>query len=861
MGLGDGPADEFEEYVQDATVSAALRDWAAGLGVTVSPPSRTARRRGRSDADLVPVIVERHDGRDAAQLYVKVLPSREAARETARHAAARDVDPGFAERHLVRQPYPRHPVGDGRYLMFQDIAHGAEQVVPLAEVEDEQLIDAYRTVLDRIQSGWHRQGRRRRRTTVGEFVRRELTDAGALVDVRESVRALGLRDLDADWLVDEATGTVVPNPLRLPEPHSPFHDDPLDQLCAVSHGDLHSRNVLFPCSRRGRVEVTKFCLVDTDRFATDAPLTRDLVSLMLDAVLPDIAAGMTTVQADALRALLIDPAERASDRLPPLPAGVIRSCYQVGLAAASEGNWRGEWRAQYLLSLASQALICCTYDDAGPAGRAWYFRLAAHAAEAYRREFRPTVVPPPAESLPAVPSVGSAGATRPSRTRNDPSVRFEGTGPQPSQQNRGGPLDRARPEQAKQSVDIGLPPWPFDPVIISDGGVPAWWHEVTTSSSARPAEEGNTPRFHEGAAPTGNAPGAVTGDLPGTATGNAAGADRVGGTGRSTVRGGKRRGIRSEPRHAVARSPQAIPRPRQPVEGESLPGTPPPPQTRLAPRLRVLLVILLGGASLASLVTVGTATVRDRGEEPAPPATGAPPGVTPPSATPGGSDAPARLADLALMVAGLRPTPVAGTYTVVCRRIWSPNDLAPGIDPARYRDEQLWWSARLSGRRVVTPVVKGRRSSGPTMSRYRQGDLTEIPSLPSADPAELREQLAAQLGELPPELRSTAGMLHLVSRLFRYHLLDPGQRSALLYELAATPGIRYRGAYPDRADRPGLAFSADDSQGRRETLLFDPASGELLSHETTSVTGEQTLGYQLFLTRTRTDTTDGPRCA
>ncbi|MFG1839452.1 hypothetical protein ACGFH8_13560 [Micromonospora sp. NPDC049175] len=831
--MGDGPVDEFERYIQDATVSVALREWAAGRDATVRPPCHATRRRGRSGAELIPVIVQRRDGRDAEQLYVKVLPAGQAIEEAARHAAAVAVDAGFAERHLVGQPYPRYPVGDGRYLMFQDIAHGAELVVPLAKVGDDQLKDAYRTLLDGVWNSWHRAGRRSGRTSVGEFVRRELADAGATSEVYTVAGALGLRDLDADWLLDPATNTVVPNPLRFGDGSSLFQGDPLDQLCGVSHGDLHGGNALFPSSGAWSVHVKRFCLVDTDRFAVDAPLTRDLVSLLLDAVLAELAAGTRTVQADALRTLLVDPRERPSDRLPPLPAKVIKASYAVGLAVARDGNWGVNWRAQYLLSLLSQALVCCTYEDAGRAGRAWYFRLAAHAALAYQREFRPDVVPPAAAGLVTVPV--AVVDPQPAFPGNDRPARFDAVGAQPSQQNRPAPLDRAHLDQARRPSTPDAPPWRWGAVAIPQRQVPGGWH---------------------GTAPVGGRPGPATGTAASASVSSSA-------SGRPPVRDGNRRANRSVPRHLVATRTNAIPRPRRP-SGTNPPAPPAPPGriSRLPPKLLAVLVILLGGGvTLTSLVAVGAATVRGRGETPVAPTSEASPGTVPsPSNTSGYAGRAQRLADLALAVAGIAPSTADGAYTLSCLRVWAPADLAPGVDRNSYRDEHLWWSPALSGRRVVTTTTKGRRSGAPASFRYGQGDLTEVPPVPSVDPSELRRQLAAQLGELPPELRTAAGMVNVVSRVFRYHLLSPGQISALLFELAATPGIQDRGAYPDWGDRPGLAFSAD-AQDRRETVQFDPHTGELLSHATTTVTDNQTLDYVLFVRKERADRTTGNGCA
>ncbi|WP_234583000.1 hypothetical protein [Micromonospora sp. MH99] len=837
-------------------MSVALRDWAAGRDAIVRPPCHGTRLRGRSGAQLIPVIVQQSDGQDPEQLYVKVLSDKQAHEETARHARAVRLDAGFAARHLVPQPYPSHPVGDGRYLMFQDIAHGAEQVVPLAKVGDDQLRDAYRALLDGVWD-WHPKGRRVTRTSAGRFVRRELVDADAETEVYAAVTALGLGDLDTDWLHDPASSEVLPNPLRFAAAGSLFHDGQLDQLCGASHGDLHGRNALFPCSRTGHVQVKKFCLVDLDRFAIDAPLTRDLGTLLLDFVLPEVAAAPRTVPADALLALLIDPTGTASDRLSKRTVKVIKASYAAGQAVAEKGNWAAIWRAQYLLTLVSQALICCTYENAGHEGRIWYLRLAAHAALAYQREFRTDVVPPSAAGLPTLPLVGAA--LRPAFPANDRSARFDAVGPLPSQQNRGAPLDRTPTDQARPPADPEAPAWPWGMIPLQQRPTPGGWHgrHPAALPTGRSGDEARQPHRHQAApTPAGNRPGA-------TPPGNAASAIRAGAPGRPTRHDGERRVNQPSPRPAVSARTNAIPRPRRPTgEGARVTPTGSSRIGRLPPKLRAVLAILLGGVSLTSLVAVGTSASRGRGETRVAPTEALPGGLSSSgSATPAYTGSARRLADLALDVAGLTPTITDGSYTVVCRRIWAPADLAPGVDRGSYRDEQLWWNSALSGHRVVTAFAGGRPSGEPTSAPYGPGDLSEIPPVPSADPVELRRQLADQLGELPEELRTAAGMITVVSRFFRYHLLSPAQISTLLFELAATPGIQDRGAYPDWNDRTGLAFSADDTLGRRETVQFDGHSGELLSHETTTVVDNQILEYVLILSKARTDRTTGPGCA
>lgn len=822
--MGDGLVDEFERYIADVTVTAALRDWAAGRDAVVRPPCHPGRRRGHSEAELIPVIAERRDGRNAEQLYVKVLPAAQAAEEAARHARAVTLDPGFAERHLVGQPYPPYPVGDGRYLMFQDIAHGAEQLVPLAEVRDDQRKDAYKALLDGVWNHWYRQGRRTSRTSVGRFVRRELADAGARDELSEAMNSLNLGAVQGDWLHDVATGAVLPHPLRFTETGSLFDDDQLDQLCGASHGDLHARNVLYACSRAGQVHVKKFCLVDTDRFAVDAPLTRDQATLLLDAVRPDVANSPRSVDTDALRTLLIDPEERPSDRLSARQVKAIKASYSVGLTVARTGNWGVSWRAQYLLSLLSQALICCTYEDAGRAGRAWYFQLAAYAAHAYQREFRRDVVPPAAAGLPTLPQADPLPQL--AFPGNDQSARFNAVGPQPSQQNRGAPLDRLPFEQMPRALEVEAPARQRGPVPIPPRQTSAGWHALPHRTTTSPVARSST-------------------------------------SGWPSARDAGRRVNRPAPRHTDATRTTRIPRPRRPAVEEAIRApTATSRFSRLPPKARAVLAILLGGVSLTPLVAIGATAIRGRDEAPVVPTTEATPGTQPSTgSTPAVVGRSGRLTDLALAVAGIAPTAAVGAYTVSCLRVWAPADLAPGIDRNSYRDERLWWTPELSGRRVVTPVTKGRRSGTPAAFQYLPGDLSEIPPAPSVDPQELRQQLAAQLGELPPEMRTAAGMLTVVSRIFRYHLLNPGQVSALLFELAATPGIQDRGAYPDWDGRSGLAFSADDTQGRRETLQFNPLTGELFSHQTTTVADEQILDYVLFLPKRRTDRIIPPDCA
>ncbi|PTA44538.1 hypothetical protein [Micromonospora sp. RP3T] len=215
---------------------------------------------------------------------------------------------------------------------------------------------------------------------------------------------------------------------------------------------------------------------------------------------------------------------------------------------------------------------------------------------------------------------------------------------------------------------------------------------------------------------------------------------------------------------------------------------------------------------------------------------------------------------IAARVARVSEPPSHGRYAFVCLRVWSPKDLKPHSEnPKRFREERLWWTREGTGRRTVQPVDHGRRSR-PKPAPLGPNELTEVPPAPSADPAELRAQVASLLAGRPPELRNAAGLLELVAEMYRFWPLSAPQRATLLRLLAGTEGIIDSGSYPDRAGRDGYAISADNVKGQRETLQFDEKTGRLLSHEKIGA-GNETLASYLFLDSGRTNTIADRPCA
>ncbi|SCG67915.1 hypothetical protein [Micromonospora coxensis] len=815
------------EYIQDDEVTAALCRWAAGYDGTVCRLAQSRRTQGYSGAVLF-TIAFRRPGRNE-KLFVKVLPAGRDAPEPGQQERAWSSAPDFAARHLVRQPYSWYPVGDGRHLMFQSVANGGDPVSALTELtDDETLVSAVRAVVTGLLTDWNGDAKQHpgvgpsiRRADLPAYVGRELAVMRALPEARAAARELGLVTPDADWV--RLDGRVLPNPLRLADDDSLFAGFSLDHLCGFSHGDLHGGNALIPAPGDGPVDPHRFWLVDLDNYQQDAPLTRDLICLLLTTVLRWIAPppdedgasqpGLPPDQAESLLDHLVRPDDKPSPRLPSVLATLVGIVHEAGMAYAERDNWKPEWRQQYRLSLISQALTCMTFDSVTDAGRTWCFRLAAHAAEAHRRAHHPAMVPPPPQAVPVPPSGGSTPTTR----------------------REAGP-------------DSPHPPDPVEPAWPQDTMARSW--QTSIGPVGAQVTAGARPGRHR--VDTATSPAGPT--APQTRTRNAA----PNSGGRTSAR-------------PAADPPAGTPelRPRNPTPGGPAPrlrrrmnvrslrvgGRRTVPLTRLVAILGTsLLPLLLPGVTVepGRSGSVARTPVRDESEGHGHGASTTTP-VVDVAAPPG------KLRQLAEAVAAL-PEPVTqGRYAYTCLRVWSPKDLAYGSEnPNRYREELLWWTTRRSGRRMVTAVEDGRRAE-PVVTRYDDGELTDVPPNPATDPAELRRQVAAQLDRSPPELRNAAGVISTVAWIYRYRPLTSRQRAALLVLLAETPGVTYQGSYPDRADRVGHAISAADGEGRWEVLTFHPTTGQLLSHETTGP-GNNLLSYFLLLSTTRTDSTAQTRC-
>lgn len=144
--------------------------------------------------------------------------------------------------------------------------------------------------------------------------------------------------------------------------------------------------------------------------------------------------------------------------------------------------------------------------------------------------------------------------------------------------------------------------------------------------------------------------------------------------------------------------------------------------------------------------------------------------------------------------------------------------------------------------RVVEPLASTQGKPSDTDETFAGPD--EGPGFAdrlSLDPAVLRQQLI----DAPAECaRTMAACLAARTTFLHYnYVLRPDTAAALWRTLAGQPGFTYLGRTRDRLDRPAVAFATPTTtKGRRQLLLADPATGDLLGSEEILVRDDADLG-------------------
>ncbi|MGI5164282.1 hypothetical protein ACQEU3_08010 [Spirillospora sp. CA-253888] len=406
-------------YLGDAAAYHALRRWAEREGARLVLPDVRWRRTGRYTGAELCTIWLRDRANLHRELLIKICSRTEGVAEDAGRAAIERDTPEFSRRRLVPQAYPGidflgGPLGgQERYILFWEVVGELRRLRTLGESEGGALTEGCRQL---VLVMWRELNRMNERTgwlaasepvPVREYLRAELGGALDAGTGRERADRLTGPNADRTHLTED--GRNLPDPVATVLNGSAADLDQITYLSGAIHADLHLDNVLVPYSFTGEPTFADLQLIDVGGYQKGAPLSHDIVTLLLSVVGRELStrqrqapgSGLQPNEASALIDLLLgDP-----HAVPPVTLPQILSEPILGVRQAAEevldGRMAGVWRRQYLLSLAGQALACLAYDDIGDAGHRWFLQLAARALEAFREEAGepdPVVVPQPTPS-------------------------------------------------------------------------------------------------------------------------------------------------------------------------------------------------------------------------------------------------------------------------------------------------------------------------------------------------------------------------------------------------------------------------------------------------------------------------------
>ncbi|GIJ33239.1 hypothetical protein [Micromonospora sediminimaris] len=750
----------------------------------------------RTDALLCCVTaIWNKGGREMRQnLIVKVVSANSAEDITAGHEAAQNSPPSFAERHIVRL-LGWYRVDDDRRLLIQQFANGGDEVTTYAALSYKERLIALPLIVDGLVNHWNAP----ESGLHGPRVCTRTTSVGEFVrgEVERMATVTSVLAVAADLGVPEDAGAWLvlggdrrPNPLTLlTAPDSPLSRLEMDCLVGHSHGDLNGGNVLIP-SERGERQYGRFLLVDPGGYQADGPLTRDIAFGLLGTLLRTVAPRT--------------PVGEPGDELPRDQADALRR-YLI--------NPDAHYPEKLLRGLAQ--LI----DKIDQTGRE-HARQAGFGKD-WRRQWRLTLVAHALLHL-TFDDIGDTGRRWCLRLAAEALEAYLDLLPVDDAATLAAELSRSAPsallaarhdaDGSESRLDLGWPArWSTDQL-----------RDVPLVATPEPARE---PALQ----------------VPGEAR-----------TGRDDAAARWRANHTGTAADAAATRLQA-PRPRLPRQDDIASTR----RSRLRPPLfRLRTLMALAGVGLAG--TVGYVVLPERRGErvAAPTLTVAPDNERETPSAPDrdhdrGPALPTDLAEFAEHVAKVVEEPPSGRYACTRYEVQSWDTDESRSSPSRHRYE-LWFTADLGGRKVATefgPAGSRRATTTP----FAPGRMDEVSPVPKDDPEALRAQLLRGWGRQPPELRTTSGMLRLIARIMLHHPLVPAQRAVLLEELAEMSGVEFAGSLRNDDGEPGVAFQAEDQDGRWDTLLFD-GSGRLLRHDLTQ--GDLQLSRHTLLTSTRTDTMD-----
>lgn len=253
-----------------------------------------------------------------------------------------------------------------------------------------------------------------------------------------------------------------------------------------------------------------------------------------------------------------------------------------------------------------------------------------------------------------------------------------------------------------------------------------------------------------------------------------------------------------------------------------------------------------------------------------------------PSASAAAVPPPATAADLDRFADSLVAAPFearAARYEYTDIRVWEADPQAlsaaglVGTVPVWVRRIKHWTNTVDSGRSYVVDESEGCEAQSDDTWTARQAGPWDGPL--SSDPDAVHRQL------LGPPPNDGIDLFGQIGQLFGARIVPLATRRGVLRMLARQPNITVHQNAPDQSGRLGVAvvttlsLPLPPNQTLRKTLIFDPATGDLLASATTDAAAAETpspdvapwqrkgfLSYTLFLDRAYTTNvrTPAPDC-
>ena len=289
-------------------------------------------------------------------------------------------------------------------------------------------------------------------------------------------------------------------------------------------------------------------------------------------------------------------------------------------------------------------------------------------------------------------------------------------------------------------------------------------------------------------------------------------------------------------------------------------------------------------AGILLMIAASVAAIRTTDISSAGPSRGAALAVPPPTtSSPNPPTTGDRLLAIADRLVAAPGDSTSGKYEYRHTRTWmltSTGQLAPRpmTTAVLSRDDRRWVARDASG--TVTAVEAGPdytlagagpgyRSTDTEFTRHRAVTTTHparglggsITGPIPTDPVLLARVLAA----VDPTRTGSEATIIDVQDLFSARYVSPPARAAILRVLAAVPGLVCHDQVTDRLGRTGIAVSLNtetrDAPALRHSLIFDPATGQLLAYEQRLTAREPDFRvpagkiylYHLFIDNRRTD--------